>query len=296
MGALIKRDFVRLSYKKKASRNPERFYKITRNGLKALLSVDKLSPQEFWKAAVLLCITSEGNNYESQFLDYYNHYENDFIGVSARRHLLPSWFFDDILRLWLDTNDVRLPTGSFNPAPLPQLIIESLALNGPMGLRGLADNTSAKEEDMIRVLNSYSIKSGDILKFNLQSNDRTEIRKRIYEDFTSRLLIYARGNGTETTYELTIFGVILAIALIRYCQTRMHTALPVNSSTYDKKTQQNYNKIALNYGKKLPLIFGRWSLLRSHLGSLLYNSFDFLFFEIAKSNISDTSVWSGGNK
>jgi uncharacterized membrane protein (Fun14 family) len=299
--ALKKRDFITLPYKKKSSRNPEKFYKITRNGLKALLSVDKLSPQEFWKAAVLLCITSEGNGYQSQFPDYYNRYENDFIGVSARRHLLPSWFFDDILRLWLEENNNELSAKNIRSAPpIPQIVIECLAFNGSMNLKQLVKKTGAKEEEIVKILNNYLIKPGDILDFSLQSQDKTDIRKKIYDDFSSHLLIYANDSKTGTTYELSIFGALLAIALIRCYH---NSAAPsINSfergvliNRYDKM-EECYEKIAFNHREKLPLIFGKWSLLRSQLGPLLYYSFDFLIIEKAGSNIRDTSVWFGGNK
>jgi DNA-binding MarR family transcriptional regulator len=157
MKALIKRDFIRFSHVNKASRNPEKFYKITADGLKALLSEDKLTPQQFWKAAALLCISSEGNKYESQFLDFYGLHENDFIHVSTNRNLLLSWLFDDILRLWSDINNIGVSADNSRSTPLPQLIIESLAFDGPMSLKKLVEKADAKEEDIVRVLNSYSI-------------------------------------------------------------------------------------------------------------------------------------------
>ena len=64
----------------------------------------------------------------------------------------------------------------------------------------------------------------------------------------------------------------------------------------DKKMEEYYDKIAFSYKEKLPLIFAKWSSLKIHLGSLLYDNFDFLIYETARCNIRYTSVWFGGNK
>ena len=57
-----------------------------------------------------------------------------------------------------------------------------------------------------------------------------------------------------------------------------------------------YDTITYNYKEKLPIIFEKWSFLKSHLGSLLYDSLDFVIYKKARSNIMDDSVWFGGNK
>jgi len=52
----------------------------------------------------------------------------------------------------------------------------------------------------------------------------------------------------------------------------------------DISLQEYFDKIALNYPDKLPLIFGKWSLLKEELGSLfLYDNFDFLLYKRAFS-------------
>lgn len=61
--------------------------------------------------------------------------------------------------------------------------------------------------------------------------------------------------------------------------------------------EEYFDKIALNYHDKLPLIFGKWSLLKKELGSLfLYDNFDFLLYNKAFSVNMGTSIWLGGNK
>ena len=56
-----------------------------------------------------------------------------------------------------------------------------------------------------------------------------------------------------------------------------------------------YNKIASTYPDKLPLIFGKWKLLKDALNFDFFPSlFDYLFLD--KSEISSLSVLLGGNK
>src|SRR6185437_13925330 len=56
-----------------------------------------------------------------------------------------------------------------------------------------------------------------------------------------------------------------------------------------------YNTIASNYPDKLPLIFGKWKLLKDALNFDFFLSlFDYLFLD--KSEISSLSVLLGGNK
>jgi hypothetical protein len=63
------------------------------------------------------------------------------------------------------------------------------------------------------------------------------------------------------------------------------------------KLQEYFDKIASNYPDKLPLVFGKWSLLKRELGPLLlYNNLDFLFYEKAFLVNMGTSIWKGGNK
>ena len=65
----------------------------------------------------------------------------------------------------------------------------------------------------------------------------------------------------------------------------------------DISLQEYFDKIALNYPDKLPLIFGKWSLLKEELGSLfLYDNFDFLLYNRAFSFNMGNSIWLGGNK
>jgi hypothetical protein len=59
-----------------------------------------------------------------------------------------------------------------------------------------------------------------------------------------------------------------------------------------------FDKIAYNYKEKIPRLFGKWDLLKSHLGSpLLYDNFDlFIYQEDSPNRNMNTTSWFGGNK
>jgi hypothetical protein len=110
----------------------------------------------------------------------------------------------------------------------------------------------------------------------------------------------------DSTYELSLFGVMLAIALVRYHHiglknSRLHIPnVHVNKVNlfFDNVSLNDYfDRIASNYNDKISLIFGKWSLLKKELGlSFLYRNFDFLLYAKAFSVNMGTSVWLGGNK
>jgi hypothetical protein len=57
-----------------------------------------------------------------------------------------------------------------------------------------------------------------------------------------------------------------------------------------------YDTIVKNYKYKIPLIFGKWDFLKSVLGTMLYDGFDFLTYKSSRSDTIDCSIWSFGSK
>jgi hypothetical protein len=120
-------------------------------------------------------------------------------------------------------------------------------------------------------------------------------------------LIVTKGTGVNLTYELSLFGVMLVIALVRYYYIGIDTTrcskldiphyIP-NLFYKDIDMREYYDKIAYNYKEKIPRLFGKWDLLKSQLGSpLLYNNFDlFIYEEDSPNHNINTTIWFGGNK
>jgi hypothetical protein len=167
--------------------------------------------------------------------------------------------------------------------------------------------TQLTEEDVRKTIDDYSI---------TPSNNNNYYYANLYEsvyqsgrsidvttDFLNHLIIAPvedkkaeeeeQGVGEEEKndnkkYELSLIGVLLMLAIT---SLTIRDKLNIQSSA-----NFSYNKIASNYKEKLPLIFGKWELLKksildfSHYPSI----FDYLF--LAKSEILSLSVLLGGNK
>lgn len=98
--------------------------------------------------------------------------------------------------------------------------------------------------------------------------------------------------GNET-FELSLFGVLLVLTLIRYNDIgKLKHGLFYNSvslSTY-------YDKIADNYRDKLPLVFGKWYLLKRILKIFSAYNFDILLDRETLSKAIGESIHNGGIK
>ena len=150
LDALLEKEFIKFSEEYcTTGRRPEKFYKITENGLRALLSV-KLNPNDFWKAIILLCASNKIQISQKEFEDYYHEFE---LGLFGQLNI-PGYFFlahlcEDIFAQWLKIY-------SNDNIPIFQIIVECLAFNGSLTLEKLVNLSRAKREDITRVLNTYS--------------------------------------------------------------------------------------------------------------------------------------------
>ncbi len=116
---------------------------------------------------------------------------------------------------------------------------------------------------------------------------RTDRSEKITIDFLNHLLIIPvrkQEDGKDENYELSLLGILLVLATISLKRTG-------EDNTYI----DHYETTAKNYQEKLPLVFGKWRLLKETLGFDQFPSlFDYLFIDI--SQILSLSVSLGGNK
>jgi hypothetical protein len=96
-----------------------------------------------------------------------------------------------------------------------------------------------------------------------------------------RFLITRRNGKTgTTTYELSLFGVMLVLSLLMY--NYMGT---MKNGLY--RDDLSPDIIVLNYSDKLPLIFrrSRWNLLKRKLKQLAFYNFAVIFDKISSLNL-----------
>lgn len=301
--------FIKFTHVSHESPRQEKFYKITERGLRALLAEDMTNVDLFWKEIILLSIFSKIEINQDEFEEYYRQFTEKYLGHSIEHgYLLQSNFFYNLLDKWL--KDWFLETHSLSVIPIAQRIIECLAFNGAITLEELVKNVSMKKEDIIGILDRYSIQK-DVFSsssFYLMTGSELEYdvraRKKLYFDFVMHTLVIADNSygSSNAKYRLSSFGVMLTIALIRYhymgIDNHRYPKYDRPSLYYNKLSLSQYiDRIANNYVKDIPLIFGKWSLLKTCLGEdLLYDSFDFFFYKEERSNYLVNSVWFGGKK
>lgn len=318
MDDLLSKGFIKLSCRiKTTGRNPERFYKITERGLRAILEV-KLDQDEFWRAITLLCISSKKQVRESEFRNYYHKFESGFIGhFNVQGYFFLTPLFDIIVDQWLLQNH-----NDSHSISISQKIIECLAINGPSTIQNLAKETGTKEKDLVNDLKNYLVQNDDdnSQKSYLSTNTLSKSsiiynigkKKDLFNDFILHTLIVANETSDSgVVYELTLFGVMLVIAIISYHFTGMDTYRnpedEVNNDSieftirpklfYDNRPHKKYyDAIVRKYKNKVPLVFGKWDFLKSTLGTMLYDGFDFLTHKSSRSDTVDSSIWSFGSK
>jgi hypothetical protein len=300
--------FIKFTHVSHKSPRQEKFYKITEKGLRALLAEDMTNVDLFWKEIILLSIFSKSEINQDEFEEYYRQFTEKYLGHSiGHGYLLQSHFFYDLLDKWL--KDWLLETQSLSIIPVAQRIMESLAFNGAITLQELVKNVSMKKEDIIRILDRYSIQkdlfssSSFYLMTGSELESNIKAQKKVYFDFVMHTLVVVEySDSNDVKYKLSLFGVMLTIALIRYHHIgidRRRYPKYTNPNLYNNKLNlsQYFDKIANNYEKEIPFIFGKWSLLKTYLGEdLLYAGFDFFFYEQERSNYMTDSVWFGGRK
>jgi hypothetical protein len=250
----------------------------------------------FSRAMLLLSICSKQPISYKELDNYYDQFERNYFGHSVLYgYFLHSNFFDIVLDNWLQNLPNNFAT---------QKVIECLAINRSITLDELIKKTGLKEDEIIAVLKSHTVQIHfDLPAINSKSQVSSDINinKQYFINFISRALISETGN----TYQLSLFGVMLMISLIRYHyvgidSNRLHNLDTTNTRIdlfyKDMRLNEYCDIIARNYKDKLPLIFGKWNILLDQLGSLLYNSFDSLFYKKTGSKSTADSVWIGGNK
>jgi DNA-binding MarR family transcriptional regulator len=299
----------------------ERFYKLLPKGLSVLID-ENPSPQEFWMAMIWYCSL----NAKSVGKDEFNRYYDRFIQKSVGSFSLHSCFFhgdifDSLFKKWSRKlfgyqYDDQSRTHGYNyynnnnkhPKTTQNYkVLECLLLNRRITIERIASLTQLSEKEIRNILNEYSMTPGsntyssyaNLFEGAYQSDESIGVTL----DFLNHLVVIPiiKGEGqekiqkagedsgsTNEKYELSLLGVLLMLATKSLMRQRQEKIFQYSDGDY-------YNTIASNYHEKLPLIFGKWKLLKDALNFDFFLSlFDYLFLD--KSEISSLSVLLGGNK
>jgi DNA-binding PadR family transcriptional regulator len=277
--------YVDIADRKSGRGKAQVYYTINEKGLKALLSYDDFAPIRFWEILHEYC----------QNVDRIVTYDKieEFYQIVVRRHLKdsspPPFFsqldiFDDLCNNWFQKTIVK----SNGITPL-QKVIEILASYPRITFEKLVEETGEPKKRVEEILRSHSHTS----KLYEESFSWENINQT-YTDFLIQNIITEQfANDAEPTYELSLFGVMLCLVLIRHNDMDR-----LKGGLYRKLSfERYYDRIALNYKKKLRLIFGKWNQLKGILKVFTYYNFDIILDrEIRSKNKDWPSVRKGGNK
>ncbi len=284
---LLSNDIIIESCRMKRRGKDEVYYKITEKGLASFICSDPkivghIGPEKFWKAILMFCL----NNDKQVTLDQVEYFYRLFI----RRYLTYPGYgypfqldsFNKVCKDWLED----MVMGS-NKLTSYQKVLEALALSTdiPLTAEELVQETGESYEEIHEVLSRYTSYE------NINDGSYGDKDSTFY---FQRLIKLGHGTHKNNSYELSVFGVILVLTLVRYQDMGLlKHGLYYTSIGFE----EFYDKVALNYHDKLlPLIFGRWhKSLKRILKPIPAYNIDILLDKEKRSIAMDKTVLMKGN-
>ena len=278
--------YIRCAHKKSGRGRIQVYYAITEKGLKALLYYDDFEPIKFWEILHGYCQYSDEIVMLDKIEEFYQIVIRRYLKHYVHEFSFQLDIFDYICNNWFQKTIVM----SNGITPL-QKVIEILASYPKITFERLLEEIDEPKKLVKEILRSYSSTSKPP-----EESISFDTLNRTYSNFVIKNIIITEhdDNDVKPTYELSLFGAMLCLALIRYNDMgRLKGGLYLKESSFE----EYYDLVALNYKKKLPLIFGKWNQLKGILKVFTYYNFDIILDRQIRSNNKDwPSVRKGGNK
>ena len=283
----------KLDYEPYTRGRKQYYYTITFSGLELLIT-DNPHPIKFWKVMFGYCHHIEELT-SDEIEQFYNLFNEKFLKYRNHIFSIQLDIFDNMCEKWLKE---MISTG--NKLTLEQEIIEVLAINPDITFEELVEKTSTKSKsDVIKCLSKYTLESyrplNDRTVYLYQESIGKRYNKKYWDLLLHNVIIVKQDTkDNTTTYGLSLFGVMLALVLVRlHDRGRLKHGLYYENISFS----EYYDKIACNYQRILPLIFGKWNLLNTILG--MYSAYNFdviLDKEIRIREFDKISINRGGNR
>ena len=287
------------------------YYSITESGLELLIKENPNDSLKFWKILIGYC--HHNNEYTDdikiqKFIDLFKktYMKFKYSGYSDQLDI-----FDNMIEKWLQDF-----TENMSEISNEQKIFEILAVKRGLTFKQLVDETKSSESEIIKILSLFTLQNYEPLKDNLiyispgivipfpsdiavdTPPGRFDKNKEKYGDFLRHCLItsseYKDKIDGETLYELSIYGIMLVLMLIR----RQDMGKLEHGLFYtDTLFPEYFDKVVNTYQDKLPLIFGKWDILKDVLRLFSAYNFDIVVDKDIRQRKSELiSIASGGNK
>jgi hypothetical protein len=269
------------------------YYIITEKGLGALIT-EGLTEEEFWRSIITFCYNSSKQIALEKVEEFYQLFISKYLKYSSEHSF--SFQLDSYNKMCKGFIENRVERS--DKVTVDQKVLEALAMHPGITLDQLIEETrESNVEEIKKVLLHFTPIHYEPLVIGPRKNVDNSGSK-IYNiddwDFLLHNVIIVRHDPQGfDRYELSLFGIMLLLTIIRYNDMgRLKTGLYHHSILF----QDYYDQIASNYQGKLPLIFENWGLLKQLLKVVSAYNFDIILDKEFRSETMSQSILLGGNK
>lgn len=248
----------------------EFFFRITEYGLGALILEIRL-PQEFWHIMLGYCYHAKNNVSLEKIKYFYQLFIQKYLKYSERqRFTFELELFDRACNDWLDKINAS------EKMPIQQVILETLALHPNLTSREVAQNIKEfRENEVANTLFSFTLTNRPATVDDCYDDYAygTTAVKAKWQILSSKIIKVKHNRLGVNTYQLSLFGVLFLLKLIRYNDmNKLKHGLYNNNKSF----LEYCDIVADKYRQTIPLIFGKWCLLKRILKTFAAYNFDII--------------------
>jgi hypothetical protein len=266
---------VELEYEYSGGRGlPEKFYSITDDGLASIIS-DESDPEKFWLSIIRV---NHNRSYPIDLQtinDLYKIFMSNYLKYASRESFFYLDRLNDIYSDWLQE---KIVTDSSIIVQVLEVLINYPNITAVQIISRLTKESISvsKLNGVLEDLTMTSIIYRDIMTMPM---DRISQERLLLQH---NIIINGYNNLGQKTYKLSLLGILLFLTVLLH-----------RTSNNPESIMYYYNKIAAKYSendnKILPLIFGKWSLLRNELGYDSLFNFDVILSRNLRSFVTSKS-------
>ena len=248
------------------------------------------SPLNFWKILYGYCHNSNQEIEMAELDEFFQLYVQRYLPYFNNSLLSHLDIFNNMFERWF--NDFQ----KSNSISSEQKILETIAIHPNLTFNELAEKTGLSPHIIKKVLRNHSIENFPNIitlrdEIYIYQNIVGKKYNKKYWDFFQHMLIKKNIQESVNRYELTLFGTILIIKLLRYYDINNN-----ENQYFNKLPFLDYIEKIVNCNrKKLPLIFGKWNFLKQIMNVYAVYNFDTIFEEHVNFD-ERLSISRGGNK
>lgn len=252
---------------------PQLGYTINHDGMELLLSF--CTPPRFWEILSNFCYSREENVSETVNRLYASFVRNytGYNAVNLSDRLLET--INSFCERWYNAVE-RTKDGH-----IAHKVILALAVEGTLDETELSSRLGVNKDEIVRIVYRYSSSGG-----RAEMNEVSEFTADSY--YSSHSIEMIPTHFGKQRFKLTLIGIILALYSIRKCD---ENGIYENFIYKDYTVEDYYARIASKYNDKLPMIFGKWPLLKQSLDVMSTFNFDVVLYKKFRSDL----VYSSGN-